>query len=607
LTANGSNLLQRFSPTVERMRTWANVSACLGLLAMCAEHGFASPLAPLGILHGLQWLAIAAYLARFARRFDGSHTVFQTLTSRWIDVCFLAVMYALLMVIDQPASALRVVGVVFAGVMRGLGLSRRVLGIAEDRMHRGQRPIRPDKIMVVSFVTVIAIGAGLLLLPAATTEQLRDMRSEHPILHAINCVFTSTSATCVTGLVVYDTGTDFSRFGQFVICGLIQVGGLGIMILGSIFGLLTGRHLTLRESLVLQDVGSHETIGQVRSMVRFIVVTTILFELVGAAVLYGMWPDAMTTGDRVFYSVFHAISAFCNAGFSLQSDSLITYGGAWGVYTAIMPLIVIGGLGFPVLHNLSKWLVERLRRRNAHGQTRPGKIRLNLHTKVVLTSTIVLIVVPAVLIFLFESAGGRTGDAGPDAMVNMSAGSRSLAALFQSVTTRTAGFNTTDLDVESVSPASAFLMCILMFIGGSPGSTAGGVKTAAIVVLGLSVLTTLRRRHNVEAFHRTIPSVTVQRAAVVVIVMMGVVSLVTMALCVTESGSLEELLFEAVSACGTVGLSMGVTEGLTTPGKVVIMLAMLAGRLGPLSMLIALAGREVRGRYDYPSEQVVIG
>jgi trk system potassium uptake protein TrkH len=456
---------------------------------------------------------------------------------------------------------------------------------------------------------------------------LRHEQGDYLLKHWLNCLFTAVSATCVTGLTVYDTGADFTRFGQTVILALIQLGGLGIMIFGSLIGILVGRQLSLRQSLVLQDALSHQTLGQLRRVVVFVLVTTSACELAGTAALYTMWPTTVgPAGTRLFYSVFHAVSAFCNAGFSLQSDSLVPYRGAWQVYGAVMPLIVLGGLGFPVLSDLYQAVRSRLVPAVARWRAgpavapmvrpRPRVHRLSLHSKLVLTATIPMILLPALAFYTFETMERDRRDHRSDeaagllspAMADMTVADRMATALFQSVTTRTAGFNTAAQDPESLSPASMFLTVLLMFVGGSPASTAGGVKTVSVAILVLAIHSTLRGRRAVEGFHRTIPRDAVRRAAVVVIVMFGLASLVTLLLAAAERGaSLAEVLFESVSACGTVGLSTGLTPRLTVVGRIIIMLGMFAGRMGPLTLLVVLAGKGAAARYEYPHEQVVIG
>ncbi len=586
-------------------------------VALCLEYGFDHPVAPIALLHMIQWWAVCAYVLGTVLGVSGVNVDRSFLSRNWHDIVAATTVAILFWRRHDAADILRSVGSGYTAAVGTLAWLRSQVSSERERWTRSGERVRPGQLLVTSFGVVIVLGAVLLALPKATSVDRRENVHEAPFSHVLNSLFTATSATCVTGLVVYDTGEHFSRFGQVVILILIQLGGLGIMMFGSLFGLLTGRQLSLRESLVLQDAGSHHTIGAMSSMVRFIVGATILIELLGAVVLYDLWPTSVTDrGDRIFLSVFHAVSAFCNAGFALQSDSLVSFRGAWRVYGCIMPLIVIGGLGFPVLWDLQGSFRDRLRRwwptRRGDGTVRRSRrgrrYHLSLHTKIVLVTTVILIVLPTIAIYVFESVSpGGGSEAGAASMGRMSPTARAWASLFQAVTTRTAGFNTADLSTDAVSPATTFLMCLLMFIGGSPASTAGGVKTAAAATLVLAVLSTLRRRQRVECFNRTIPDLAVQRSAVLVMVMFAAVALVTLGLCLTESSTLGEVLFESVSACGTVGLSQGLTPHLTWGGRVIIITAMFAGRLGPLTLLVVLAGRGGGGRYDYPEEQIVIG
>ena len=602
--------------------------AALALLSLCLEYGFERPPLPVALLVAVQLVAVGAYVLSQVLDVVRASNRAAAARRRWFDLMLIlgcaAVLAAEFQVTGQPvlkASTIYVATLqVVLAARFGIGMVRFNLALSEGRLH-------PARTMLLSFLSVIMLGGLLLSLPEAMSLELRHEEGVYLHKRLLDCLFTSVSATCVTGLTVIDTGSGFSRFGQVVILVLIQAGGLGIMIFGGMFGILVGRQLSLRQSLALQDALSHQTLGQVRRMVLFVVPVTFACELVGAAVLYTMWPaDLGPPGERIFHSVFHAVSAFCNAGFSLQRHSFVPYRGAWHVYAVIMPLIVVGGLGFPVLHNLYHVARSRVNRAGLktetdaivlpHGRPQSRFHPLSLHTKLALSSSVVLIVLPAIALFVFESVEWR-GERRrppevtalmPPAMADLGAGERAVAALFQSVTSRTAGFNTVALDPKSFSSAGAFLTVLLMFIGGSPASTAGGVKTVSMAILVLGVYSTLRGRPNVEGFHRTIPRVAVRRAAVVVIVMFGLVSLVTLLLCVTERGtSLAETLFESVSACGTVGLSTGLTPRLTVAGRVIIMLAMFAGRMGPLTVLVALAGRATSARYEYPEEQPVIG
>lgn len=613
---------------VTRWRVGLWVTSALALVSLCLEYGFTRPPLPIAVLVVVQLVAIGAYVLAHGMEVARASSKWVAMRRCWLDLILIAVCVVVLAAeVEVTGQPVLKASTIYVATLQIVFLCRLGIALVRFNLALSERRLRPARLIAVSFLAVIVIGALLLSLPKAASPELRHEEGDYFCKHLLNCLFTSVSATCVTGLAVYDTGSEFSRFGQIVILVLIQSGGLGIMLFGGMFGILVGRQLSLRQSLALQDALSHQTLGQVRRMVLFVVAVTFACELVGAIVLYGMWPAELGgRTERIFYSVFHAVSAFCNAGFSLQSDSLVAYRGAWQVYAGILPLIVVGGVGFPVLYNLRCVLRSRLERTRSHrgtdgivlprGRPRRRFHPFSLHTKLVLVSTAVLILVPAVAFFVLESMNWRGDNLRSSevatlmspAMADMPAGARSAAALFQSVTTRTAGFNTAALDPESFSTGGAFLTILLMFIGGSPASTAGGVKTVSIAILLLGVYGTLRGRGNVEGFKRTIPLTTVRRAAVVVVVMFGLVSLVVLLLCMTECGvSFMEILFESVSACGTVGLSTGLTPRLTIAGRIIIMLAMFAGRIGPLTLLVALARDATSPRYDYPEEQPVIG
>jgi trk system potassium uptake protein TrkH len=459
----------------------------------------------------------------------------------------------------------------------------------------------PTRIFIASFVVLIATGAILLMLPKATPGRA--------CLPPVDAFFTATSATCVTGLTVRDTGREFTLMGQLVILTLIQLGGLGIVIFGAVLALLLGQALSVRESAALQDLLSEGTLGRINKMIVFVFVATALIELAGAAALLHMWNDAPGRNPGIhrqwYYSVFHAVSAFCNAGFGLFDDSLARYRRCAGTYLVIAPLIVLGGLGFGVLYDLGAvawarvcWTCRRfLRRRGSLFVQAPR--RMWLQTKVVLFVTAVLIPGGALLLFALERWTGQ----GPDA--------RSfgvLDALFQSVSARTAGFNT--VDIAALSDASKLVLILLMLIGGSPGGTAGGIKTVTLAVVVMAVVATLRRRDDVEVFRRSVRLVIVRRAVTVTVLFLTVLFGATLVLCVTEAAhhfTIMQTLFEVASALGTVGLSTGITSSLTTAGKLLMIAVMLTGRLGPLTLLAAVAFNLKPARYNYPEEAIVVG
>ena len=461
----------------------------------------------------------------------------------------------------------------------------------------------PTKTLIASFLVLIVTGGGLLMLPRASTGEP---------LRFVDALFTSTSATCVTGLIVKDTGKDFTLMGQIIILVLIQLGGLGIVVFGAVFALLLGQALSLRESVAMQDLLSARTLSRIGNMIVFIFAVTAVIEALGAVSLFEMWDDVPGwepgVHSRWFCSIFHSISAFCNAGFSLFANSFIDYNRNWQIYAVVCPLIVIGGLGFGVLYNLSNVVTDYVRRffkKRFNRQCRlamdPPK-RVRLQSKIVLSVSAVLIVLGAVFMLLFEqySTANPPGHR-PDV----------LGALFQSITARTAGFNT--VDVSALAPSSKFLLILLMFVGGSPGSTAGGIKTVTLAVIVMTVFATLRKRGEVEMFKRSVRTVVVGRAITVTMLFIIVLFGTTMLLSVTETSyhngdfTMLDILFEAGSALGTVGLSTGVTPALTDAGKFIIIAVMLIGRLGPLTLLAALTFNLKPVRYNYPDEAIVVG
>jgi trk system potassium uptake protein TrkH len=627
------------------------IAATLAAAALILELGFrVSPL-PHWVLLLAQLPVVSLYVA--GRFWEKRRTPQDRNVRRWLRVDALLMLGALGFVViryrgeQHPLLTIATAYVTAAEVVLAIRLSLSALRL-NLALSRTQLP--PTRVVALTFFALILLGTGALMLPRACAPELLARPGFQWLDHLLNCAFTATSATCVTGLIVYDTGTDFTVFGQVVILLLIQFGGLGIMTFGAIFGLLTKEQLSLRQSLVLQDAMSHPTLGQLGAMMRFIIGFTLIAELIGAVGMYPMWAHLDSFWDRCFHCVFHSVSAFCNAGFALQTDSLVSYSGTWQVYGLFVPLITLGGLGFPVLHEVWQWGRSRLvrERRRLPGisltSLPPRPYRFSVHTKLVLLTSLVLVVVPTLGFFVLQRArmaaspavvaraqtvgemelpGESDGEASTGAIAGealadpssmsapppgaQAAGQQLLDALFLSITCRTAGFNTVDMGPDAMSPPTHLLATILMFIGGSPASTAGGIKTVGVAVLLLGVVATLRGRPQVEVFGRTIPETLVQRAAVIIFVMAVLTSVTTMALCYTEHVSLRVALFEAVSAGGTVGLSAGLTPSLTVAGRVIIMLTMFAGRLGPLTLLLALAGRRPPGRYSYPEEQVGIG
>ncbi len=443
------------------------------------------------------------------------------------------------------------------------------------------RPLKPVQLLALSFATVVSLGTlALWLVSNFTGKELRFL----------DAFFTATSAVCVTGLTVVDTGKHFNFWGQLVILVLLQAGGLGIMTFGTFFLLTVGRRVSLaaREA-VEESIGVGPKLGEV---LRNVLIMTATFEVLGAVAFFFIFLGHEPPAARAaWYAIFHSVSAFCNAGFSLYSTSMEGFRGSIPLNLLMMALIVTGGIGFVVLLDLKDWLFSKDR----------AKARLSLHTKVVLATTAVLILAGAAIILPLEWTKAFAG---------MPAREKFLAAFFQSVTARTAGFNTARISL--LCGPTLFLTMLLMFIGASPCSTGGGVKTSTLGTLVIVALSRLRGKEESSAFGRSIPEYVIWRAVGVALIGVSAVAVFTLAIMASErfagSGArFEQILFETFSAFGTVGLSTGVTPRLASASKLLICALMFTGRVGPLSLAVALAPREKRELVKLPAESILVG
>ncbi|MBI4776081.1 MAG: ATPase [Deltaproteobacteria bacterium] len=457
----------------------------------------------------------------------------------------------------------------------------------------GRRPWRklmrmhPAMLLVSSFLAVIVLGALLLLLPAASTSGS---------ISVINALFTATSAVCVTGLVVVDTGAYFTAFGQCVILFLIQIGGLGVMTISVMLFRLVGRNVSFRQRMVLQDVFAHTPRSDIFQILGTIFAFTAIVELSGVALLFIHWHGEYPAGKALYMAVFHSISAFCNAGFALFENSMMNYSGDVLLNLSMCSLIVLGGIGFPVVYDI----YCNVRDRNAR------RFRLAVQTKTVLVITAVLILVGAGVFGVLEESRTLSGK---------SAMESALDALFQSVTCRTAGFNT--VDIAGLSDATLVLMMFLMFFGASPGSCGGGVKTTTLALLAAFSWSRIRGARRVNMFKRSVPPETVTRSMSLILVSVGLIGLVLFMVLlddasgrpdnVTASNHFLARLFEVVSAFGTVGLSMGATAALSAWDKSWIILLMFVGRVGVLTFSYIIAGGRAGNGLEFAEENVMIG
>lgn len=441
-----------------------------------------------------------------------------------------------------------------------------------------KRYLDPPKILVLGFAAVILIGALLLTLPIATEDGKG--------LSFLNALFTSTSATCVTGLVVVDTGDTFTMFGELVILSLIQIGGLGFMTFATFLFVLLGKRISLRERLLLQEALNNLSMEGVVRLVKRVLLFTAVIEIVGGIILSIRFAFDMPIGKAIYFGFFHAISNFNNAGFDLMGEfrSLTPYVDDPVVVLTVCLLITLGGIGFIVMSELYEYSITR---------------RLSMHTKVVLVTSLILTIGATVLIFIFEYGNDKT-------IGSLSNTGKVLGSLYQAVTPRTAGSNT--LPIAELTQPTLFLTILLMFIGGSSGSTAGGIKVTTLAVLMAAVWSQIKGKEDVVLFKHRIVIETIFKALTLTLVGMFIVITLTMLLSITEKGfNFLFYLFEAASAFGTVGLSMGLTPELSPIGRVLIILTMFAGRLGPLTIAFALAMRRKPDPFRRPKGKIMIG
>lgn len=456
--------------------------------------------------------------------------------------------------------------------------------MAQSGILARRRPLSPSQFLAFTFLAMIAAGSLLLALPVSAAE------SRH--LSLLDAAFTAVSAVCVTGLIVVDTARDLSVFGQIVVLVLIQIGGLGYMTLSTVLISALGRTVSLQERLTLQEaLNAHDMEGLVR-LAATVLRLTLVFELTGALVLALWWWSSLGAGAALWFGLFHAVSAFNNAGFALWSDNLMRWQGDPVVNLVVTTLVVSGGLGFFV------W--SELLQRKALG------LRLSIHTRLVLRATLVLIVFGTVAFLALEWSNPRT-------LAGLPIGQKVLAAYFQSVTTRTAGFNT--VDIGALTVPTVFVVTVLMFIGASPGGTGGGVKTSTFSITLAALWATVRGEDDTVIFKRRLAPELVAKAFFVSLIAFVTVNAVVWLLLLTEGRDLMPSLFETTSAFGTVGLSMGqagsavsLSAFFSPVGKLLIMLMMFVGRLGPLTLAIAVARhRSSKPKLRYPEGKVLVG
>ncbi len=444
----------------------------------------------------------------------------------------------------------------------------------------------PAQSLIIYYALAIFIGTLLLSSPLA---------AQGPQLSFLDALFTATSAQCVTGLIVVDTGTRLSMFGQSVVLGLIQIGGLGIMTFSAYLFIYLRVGVSLRGRRLIQDTLLHTPMNSWRQLIKGVILLTLLIEAAGAAVLCTVFVPEQGWLDGTWSALFHSISAFCNAGFSLFSDSLVGYRASPLVNLTIMALIILGGIGFLVIHELLEFALGK-RKKNA---------RMSLHTRLVLITTFFLIIYGTAMIGFLEFDHAL---AGLPLMEGL------WTSLFQSITARTAGFNT--IDLNAFAAPTLFLLMFLMFIGASPGSAGGGVKTTSLALFFCILYSRLKGSRHTNVFKRTIPNEAITKALALVILAIILIGIALFSLLIAQEATAPmetagreflSLSFETISAFATVGLSIGATAELTAPGKIVVIVLMFVGRVGLLTVAFAIAGKTRRHAPRYSEENVMVG
>lgn len=449
----------------------------------------------------------------------------------------------------------------------------------EKKLIHARRHVSQTQFIAYGFFCVIITGTLLLMLPFAS----RDGQSE-PFL---NCLFTATSASCVTGLVVADTWSQWSLFGQLVILTMIQIGGLGFITVGVFISIVLRRKIGLKERGLMMESVNTLQIGGVVRLAKKIIIGTCIFEGTGAVLLAIRFIPQFGFFRGLFYGIFHSISAFCNAGFDLMGgqtpySSFVAYYDDWLVNFVIMSLIIIGGIGFIVWDDLS--------RNKLHFR------KYMLQTKIVLVTTAILVFGGGLLFYLLERN---------HLLVGMNTSGKILTSLFSSVTARTAGFNTTD--TAALTDGSKLLTIILMFIGGSPGSTAGGIKTTTLVVLLLCVHSNIKQTYGINIFGRRLESDAVKRAGTILTINLLLAVTASLAIMAIQPLGFSDILFETFSAIGTVGMTTGITRALHPISRCIIILLMYCGRIGSLSFALAFVQSKRKPHVQQPAEAINIG
>lgn len=563
----------------------------MAFTSFVAEYGFYLPAGWENFLHRINIYIVWYFVLQFFLKLAFSVSPLQYIKSRWFELLLVVI------ILFETAVIVNLIGFrLFGKYLQGAPVQQITLiyiilfqvsilfAILGHAVRFNQKiaslKIHPSQILMGSFFIIIVLGTALLMLPRAVTPGNQ--------ISFVDALFTATSATCVTGLIVVDTGTYFSHLGQIIILVLIQIGGLGLMTFSSFFAFVLRRSISLKEKSMLKEILNFEEYGLISQLIYKTILFTFILEGMGAVFLFvGLSGTPGSLGEHIYSAIFHSVSAFCNAGFSLYKTSFMAFQQNYLVLFSIMILIVLGGLGFPVLSNLSTFKFLKSPQKSTY---------LSVQTRIVLSISSLLLIVGALAFFLLEYS---------NTLSQLSAGDQIVHSLFQSVTARTAGFNTVDIGRITVPMALIFLF--LMFIGASPGSTGGGIKTTTFAILTAGVFSVMSGKYRIDMYHKTIPYTVLYRAMVIFFFSILFIFLIVFTLTLTQPFNFTDIVFEVFSAFGTVGLSRGITPELSVMGKIAITLCMFFGRLGALTISLAITTPRTAYHYDYPRENVMVG
>lgn len=439
------------------------------------------------------------------------------------------------------------------------------------------KKLSPSRKLILGFLLAILLGTFILMMPFSLREGEK--------LNFLSSLFTIVSAVCVTGLTMVDVSKVFSPAGDLIIIFFIQLGGLGVMTFSSILFLVMGKRMTFYERELLKEERNADSSGEISSFIKKLLLTVFIIESIGAIILTWEFSKEMPLNKAVFYGIFHSISAFCNAGFALFSNNLEAYKANPVINLTIGYLITLGGIGFAVITSV----IMVVRR---------GIDRFNLTSKVAIIMSVILTFGGMILFFVLEYSN-------PATLGDLNFVQKVLASYFQSVTLRTAGFNT--IPLGELRNSTIFMCCILMFIGASPGSTGGGIKTTTFGVILFYVIGIVKKKENVEIFNRRLDWEIMNRALAILVLAITYVIIVIMLMLIAENFSPEEIMFEVISAFGTVGLTLGITPDLTTFSKLLLIVTMFIGRLGPMTFALAIGETKKKALSKYPKENILVG